>query len=47
MGLSTQHMQLSSYLPAEVVEAYQAMGMVHNLYQWQVGQGGWRYVQPF
>jgi hypothetical protein len=36
MGLSTQHMQLASYLPAELVEAYASMGMTHDLYQWQV-----------
>ena len=37
MGLSSQHMRLASYLPAELVEAYASMGMTQDLYQWQVG----------
>jgi hypothetical protein len=36
MGLGSQHMQLASYLPAELVDAYADMGMTHSLYQWQV-----------
>ena len=36
MGLSSQHMRLSSYLPSELVEAYNSVGMTYDLYQWQV-----------